>query len=100
MTESQQSSVCPVCQDNYVPKRGDGTLFPHTRYADGAGRALGLSNEQVACEGAPGQLWESALQQARQATGTESRTAYAALATAELLAEMLDLLKAAQVRNI
>jgi hypothetical protein len=43
-------STCPVC-GNSVGMRTDGTLFPHQRYADGAGYGPKQSHAQVDCEG-------------------------------------------------
>jgi hypothetical protein len=43
-------NTCPAC-GNYAGRREDGTLFPHQRYADGAGYGPNQSHDQVTCEG-------------------------------------------------
>ena len=42
--------VCPVC-DGYVSEREDGQLYPHKRFADGAGHGALQLRDMVQCEG-------------------------------------------------
>jgi hypothetical protein len=43
-------AVCPRC-DTPVGLRTDGTLYPHDRYADGAGPGPDVPHDMVPCEG-------------------------------------------------
>lgn len=42
--------ICPVCK-GYVAVRDNGILFPHQRYADGAGYGPDQPHTLVPCEG-------------------------------------------------
>jgi hypothetical protein len=50
MDKDKYVGTCPVCH-GAVGKREDGSLFSHTRYANGAGYAPQQSHELVVCEG-------------------------------------------------
>ena len=51
MSETKDyTRTCPVCQ-GLVGVQEDGTLFPHKRYADGAGYGPDQPHDLVPCEG-------------------------------------------------
>lgn len=53
MQDCTTMEVCPVC-GGVVARRPDGSLFPHQRYADGAGYGPDQSHDMIYCEsGAP-----------------------------------------------
>jgi hypothetical protein len=53
---STNTAACPVCH-GMVGKQEDGSLFPHKRYADGAGPAASQPHTLVYCEGGAAPEW-------------------------------------------
>ena len=47
--------ICPVCH-GYVGIQEDGTLFPHERYADGAGYGPQQPHTLVPCKGGAAEI--------------------------------------------
>lgn len=58
MSETKHGATCPTC-GGWTGRRQNGVLFPHQRYADGAGFGPGQPHELVQCEGSDRQPSEA-----------------------------------------